>query len=35
MAVANQRAARNVAHRGARGLHRHLLGRLADGADTP
>jgi sugar/nucleoside kinase (ribokinase family) len=35
MAIANQRAARNVAHRGARGLYRHLLGRLADGADTP
>lgn len=28
MARANRSAARNVAHRGARGLHRHLLGTL-------
>jgi sugar/nucleoside kinase (ribokinase family) len=28
MATANLRAARNVTHRGARGLHHHLLGRL-------
>lgn len=30
MASANRSAARNVTHRGARGLHLHLQGRLAD-----
>ncbi len=31
--TANARAARNVLHRGARGLHSYLLGRLAEGTD--
>lgn len=35
LTAANARAARNVTHRGARGLHRHLLGQLAEGTDTP
>jgi sugar/nucleoside kinase (ribokinase family) len=34
LATANARAARNVLHRGARGLRRHLLGQLAEGTDT-
>jgi sugar/nucleoside kinase (ribokinase family) len=34
MAIANARAARNVVHRGARGLHHHLVGRLAGDADA-
>lgn len=34
MTTANQRASRNVTHRGARGLHRHLVGRLAEGPET-
>lgn len=33
MATANRNAARNVAHRGARGLHLHLRGRLAPGSE--
>jgi len=33
MARANRSAARNVTHRGARGLHLHLAGRLAPGRD--
>jgi sugar/nucleoside kinase (ribokinase family) len=33
MASANRSAARNVAHRGARGLHHHLQGRLAPGSE--
>lgn len=31
MAASNRAAARNVEHRGARGLHRHLAGRLSHG----
>ena len=34
MSVANERASRNVAFRGARGLDRHLLGRLAEETET-
>jgi sugar/nucleoside kinase (ribokinase family) len=34
MRRANRSARRNVAHRGARGLHLHLQGRLAHGTDT-
>lgn len=33
MGMANRSAARNVAHRGARGLHLHLQGRLAPGSE--
>lgn len=35
MRTANQRAARNVLHRGARGLTDHLLGRIATDAGDP
>ena len=34
MAAANAQAARNVQHRGARGLHLHLQGRLAEASDS-
>ncbi len=33
LAAANHFAGRNVLHRGARGLHRHLMGRLSHGAE--
>ena len=35
MAHANRHAARNVLHRGARGLRDHLLGRLSERPETP
>lgn len=34
LATANRNAARNLPHRGARGLHHHLLGRLVPGRES-